>query len=490
MKTHQSTTTSRSCLQNWQQLQPGQALPENTLRLPQPYTSVHLTQVLRVVPGRRVVCLGQWKQKAVIVKMMLDRRHQRHASKEIKGLMQLQDQHINTPSILYCGAHADYRHCTLVITAFVDAPSLQQQLATASTPSEQARWLTLLLEAFAACFTGGLVYHDCHYDNFLIDQDKIVFLDGSAVIKTSARIPTSGQIQQISRLLAQLSPSRLASLTPLLANALPLIQQHQRRIEQLCQQIQQQRLQQCLQKCQRSTSQHRQLRQFTQRVILRRDFDHGDLSTWLDKIDQQFQQAHQLKRGNSATVIKTKLNGQAVVIKRYNMKNTWHYLKRMFRRTRAEHAWCQAHCLAFFDIASVQPIGFVEKRWGWLKRQSYFIYQYQPGQRADLILNDEHCSPERQQALIEAMSQLVLQLRQAKISHGDLKAANFIVGEDNQVRLIDLDAVKWHRTQAGFAAKHRQDCVRFMQNWGHNPSLKQQVQQAWQHLGIDIPEQI
>ena len=58
----------------------------------------------------------------------------------------------------------------------------------------------------------------------------------------------------------------------------------------------------------------------------------------------------------------------------------------------------------------------------------------------------------------------------SRVSHGDMKATNFIVtGETLQV--IDLDAVKWHGSNKPFIKAYGGDLQRFMDNWQGNTWL-------------------
>ena len=71
-------------------------------------------------------------------------------------------------------------------------------------------------------------------------------------------------------------------------------------------------------------------------VIDRRD-DTPALRSWLAAPDAPFQnpQADWLKRGNSASVVRLQLDGQALVVKRYNFKGFGHWLRRFWRPSRA-----------------------------------------------------------------------------------------------------------------------------------------------------------
>jgi RIO-like serine/threonine protein kinase len=56
------------------------------------------------------------------------------------------------------------------------------------------------------------------------------------------------------------------------------------------------------------------------------------------------------------------------------------------------------------------------------------------------------------------------------ISHGDFKAANFIVSGD-KLFVIDLDGMRKHSFRWRFRKAFKRDCERLMKNWTDLPEL-------------------
>ena len=76
-------------------------------------------------------------------------------------------------------------------------------------------------------------------------------------------------------------------------------------------------------------------------------------------------------------------------------------------------------------------------------------------------------NPVRQlQSLVDILEKLSV----VRVSHGDLKATNFVMSEQGAV-LIDLDAMKEHRSQQGFKQAFNRDLQRFLKNWSEYPLL-------------------
>src|SRR5690606_39434297 len=72
--------------------------------------------------------------------------------------------------------------------------------------------------------------------------------------------------------------------------------------------------------------------------------------------------------------------------------------------------------------------------------------------------------------LPEALQALVGLLAAAGITHGDMKASNFLT-DGHHLWLIDLDAMCWRRCARTARAGLRRDIARFLRNWKHRPDL-------------------
>ncbi|MFH4146434.1 hypothetical protein WAI91_20980, partial [Acinetobacter baumannii] len=59
----------------------------------------------------------------------------------------------------------------------------------------------------------------------------------------------------------------------------------------------------------------------------------------LDQADALLDKGHLYKTGGAASVGRVEISGRTLVIKRYNIKNFSHWLKRFWRPSRAWHSW-------------------------------------------------------------------------------------------------------------------------------------------------------
>ena len=78
---------------------------------------------------------------------------------------------------------------------------------------------------------------------------------------------------------------------------------------------------------------------------------------------------------------------------------------------------------------------------------------------------------ERRDDQLHSIAELLKNLSQAGVTHGDLKASNFLLSEEGAV-IIDLDSMKEHVDHRRRTQAEKKDLERFMKNWESNPSIE------------------
>ena len=166
-----------------------------------------------------------------------------------------------------------------------------------------------------------------------------------------------------------------------------------------------------------------------------------------------------LKLGNSSTVVRIRVDDISYIVKRYNIKGLGHRIRRWIKK-RARLAWCNGHHLAFLKIRTARPLALLETRWGWFTGVSYLVMP-DCGERnlSQALSSDPDCFEQVALPTIDILKGL----QAAGLSHGDLKATNFVLAEQDVV-LIDYDAVV-RGDNAG-------DIKRFLANWDEHPDLQ------------------
>lgn len=186
-----------------------------------------------------------------------------------------------------------------------------------------------------------------------------------------------------------------------------------------------------------------------------------------------------LKHDRTTTLIKLGDDDKYWIGKRYNTKGPWHAIRRCFKSTRARNCWDMSQRLLAAGIRVAQPVAMLEQRFGPLRRRSFYFCEYVAGSPLEKVL--DHNAPRIViQQMCEKFADLFSRLSAHRIAHGDMKATNLLLADDELV-LLDLDAVAIYST-SGYARAYRKDRDRFLRNWDQLPALQRRFAEC-------IPEQ-
>jgi tRNA A-37 threonylcarbamoyl transferase component Bud32 len=189
-------------------------------------------------------------------------------------------------------------------------------------------------------------------------------------------------------------------------------------------------------------------------------------------------QSQRLKSGNTCTVALAEIDNRKVVVKRYNVKNFWHGLGRALRQSRAAISWSNAHRLQMHEIATASPVALVERRYGFIRRQAYFVAEYIDAPDIHDFFAKADVDETQKRIVANNVAQLFYKLNLLKISHGDFKATNVKVVGD-QPLLIDLDSMRQHKWRWLFERSHLRDLRRFLRNWQQAPQTRMLLTDAF-----------
>lgn len=162
------------------------------------------------------------------------------------------------------------------------------------------------------------------------------------------------------------------------------------------------------------------------------------------------------------------IDARPIVIKRYNIKSFWHGLKRAIQPSRAARCWHYSHMLHRHCIDTPKPIAMIEKRFGPFRRQAYFISEYIEGADGFTVFRDQPVDAATTAIYATRIMELIHRLHKNLITHGDLKASNFIF-HDAKPFMIDLDAMRQHKNFYRAKRKIQKDRKRFLLNWENLP---------------------
>ena len=442
-----------------------------------------LSLIRRVLPGQRYVGAGIWRGRPVLAKLLVGSKAARHFQRELAGVRLLAEQGMTTPLLLADGLQ-DGEGGWLLFEFLEPAQSLGKAWSDVEhwpvlAPEQQAV-LGDALSAIAQLHSKGLWQEDLHLDNLLRHNGRLYLIDGAGIRAEQAGKPLSRArvLENLGVFFAQL-PKTLEPFTEeLLVHYLLSNGEHGLPMEALQKQIDKVRvwrLKDFLSKVGRDCSLFSvKDSAFGLRAIRREE--EAAMTPVLAQADQLLDHGHLYKTGGAASVGRVDVAGRPLVIKRYNIKNFAHWLKRFWRPSRAWHSWREGNRLAFLGIATPKPLALLEQRFFWLRRKAYLVTEFLPG--PDII---ERFAPyvatgNAPDVELQALDQLFGQLLRERISHGDLKGHNVFWHQDRWA-LIDLDAMCQHASASSFATAFTRDRARFMRNWPVDSALHQVLEQ-------------
>lgn len=432
------------------------------------------TEILRHLPGKRLVCMGTLDGRGVVAKIYVDpKRAKVHAEREARGARAMLARGIRTAPLL---ATASINGAQVIVYERIAPAQTAIDVWAASNRTERVPLFRALVETVAQHHNAGLLQHDLHLGNFLLCDQQIYTLDAAEIHAEQTPIARPKALDNLALLCAQLPPEHdetaLAALDDYARARQWETTAEDHTVLKVAIAMQRNRRERLfLRKIFRESSAFVCRRRFDHYYVCdRRDYSQA-MRQALENPETLFEGAQLLKRGNTATVAATRIDGRAVVIKRYNIKDPLHALKRAIQPTRAAISWRNAHRLRFYDIATPRPIALVERRIGPLRRTAYFITEFHAGEPASVFFRRDDIAEESKVGVATGITTLIRQLRSLSLSHGDMKATNFLIAED-QPALIDLDAMRKHRDPVTADRALQRDVERFMKNWSSESSTE------------------
>jgi len=459
---------------------------------------LQLTERLRVLPQRRLVCVGRLESQdqPVVVKWFFGTDAQRYADRERQGVAALQRTAVRTPELLACwhvtATEPAVDAYALVFTYLADASELNDELLEQNPELWQPLW-----DMLAQLSLAGVVHNDLHFSNLLYVADQsdaaaqLWLVDGDAVSQHSdGPCSESTSVEAFVRLAAQarrtMSSDELQahwehycrscnwSGQPIGRSALQSIYARARRA----------RIVHFQAKTQRTCSAFALRRTLLGRALVDRAWlgdtqssprpdSVRELLRFLDALPELFagvagsagsDSVKLLKAGNTATVIRASWEGRELVIKRYNNKSGWHRLHRLLRINRGLNSWVYAHTLRFVGIPTARTVALLRTRFG---GPTYLVMEAHAGIELDAALLEGN------EDLCQRLVTLLERLGAEGLVHNDTKASNFLWDAANQqLAVIDLDAMRMPARPSAQLSGQKRDRRRLLRNFAATPELQ------------------
>ena len=418
-------------------------------------------QVLRRLPGQRLVCRASWQDRPVLAKIYQGRKARRHARREALAARALEDTHLGAPRLL-ANTTETARGWPVLLFEWLEAEPFDQAWARASQ-IRHAVFMETLLVLMARLHQSGLEPRDPHLDNFLVDAHGGIHpVDAGGYRLHAGALPFKDSVNNLGLLLAQFPPGICRSQARALAIYAEARQWPAERLNEpvvaATRRWRAWRARKLGEKSLRNCSEFRVRVRDGLRLYERRELPEALVDGWVTSGGLVPGGSEPLlKNGRSQTVWRTHLGGRAVVVKRYNVTGLWQRLRRLVGGSRARRAWVGAHWLRALGIDTPRPLLMVEERRA--GGRAWLVTEPGRGRPAQRVFGG---TPAR--ADLEPLTAVVETLGELGLVHGDLKASNFLV-DGRHVQLIDLDSLRWPRSHWRRRRGHARDRKRFWANW-------------------------
>jgi tRNA A-37 threonylcarbamoyl transferase component Bud32 len=430
---------------------------------------LEIDTLLRTVPGKRLVALSKWQNRTVIVKIFISKnRWKRGMLRDLAGINTLKQARIPTPNLLLQANTSDNKAGVLIIEYLQQGVSLATLFEDANSEASKAEILEMGVKAVASCHQAGLWQRDIHLDNFMLCSDKVYVLDGADIKSRGDAMDVETRLKNFAMFLAQFPVAQDKQSAELLElyskHATGLSDSEKAGFAKKIVNARRKRLNAFERKLTRSTSANRCEQSSSFFYVYDRSIHSPELDRFLADPDSFIDENALLKDGNSSTVARIEINERNYVVKRYNIKSFWHGLTRAVRPSRAHHSWRNASVLEMLGVATPHPYLFLEERVFWFfRRRAYFLCEYIEGKDLGTALEEQDLkvSTFDTLTLFEALFEI---MKEYRISHGDMKATNFLL-KDGKLYVLDLDAMVRNNSKAKFTEKFSKDLLRFKKNW-------------------------
>lgn len=432
------------------------------------------TEVVRIIPKKRLVAFGIWNNKPVVAKLFFERGRKAkiNCSKDVEGVEALMSSNIPTPKLLYHGNTDKKRIQVLLFERITPSFSLEEIWRDKVNVDELIPLMHGAIHELATQHVLGILQTDLHLKNFLVAQKQIYTLDGGGIQKFENPLDKQQSLENLGLFFAQLGVGTHSLCNELFQYYVELRSWLVKKadITALTTAISKanfNRWQHFQKKIFRNCSAFKNINTLTRFIMYDRSAASPEFLEFLQNPDIAFKdKTNILKNGNSSSVAKIKINNRMYVVKRYNMKNFWHWLRRCMRPTRAIASWRLSQRLNLFGVATPKPVACIETSFLGLRGKSYFIMEYIEGQH----LGDYLAKDSNQTETAKQVVKLLNNLSELQITHGDLKMTNILVNSHGSY-LIDLDGMVEHTSQSSFKRAYKNEVSRFMENWKYSPTI-------------------
>lgn len=408
-------------------------------------------EIFRHLPGKRLAFRSSWGGAEALVKLFFERKY---LEIEQAGLHAMQESGVPYPKKIW--GLADKEGGYFIATEFLPQATTLQNCYESLSKEQLQPLLSSATKLIGMLHCNGWMQSDVHLGNFMLSQGKIYMIDGGGIKKL--RNPENN----LALFFAQMVPDYddiISSVISSYTTDLTLADDFLKKVRN----TRELRIKRYISKTMRSCTQFHVIKRRHFFATIKKNYLTKKLNQLIEEPEVVIGQSKFIKRGNSATVVNVAVGDCSWVIKRYNIKDLQHKLSRCLRPSRACVSWKGAHRLILLGINTPKPIAMRENKHGLFRREAYLVTEFVEGKdlRAWLLASKAKKVPSW---LGKEVFRLFDILFHGQVTHGDMKATNFIIS-GKTLHVIDLDSLQWHESDGSLNRAFTRDIERFMENW-------------------------
>ena len=440
-----------------------------------PKGSLECHQLMRLLPGKRLVFKAVYDGKTVLAKVFFGSGFKRRWLREVKGTKEIAGAKVNTPS-LYASIEDKVQGFAVVLFEFIEqAETLETCYELEADIEKQLGYVKSAVNIIAKLHDAGVYQKDIHLSNFLMVADGLYLIDGDQVFSdlTKEGLAENKAIDNLAMFFTQLNPwedelvetlfgyylySRklMVSHISLAAVQKKLIQHRVWREKKYIEK-----------KVFRTCSEFNVIKNRTNFCVFSRSIEEQEVQNFINNPDAYIDCGVILKSGRTATVAKIKFAGRYCVVKRYNKKSSLHRVARSLMESRSAVTWRNGHLLQFNGIPTAAPLLLFEQKCGPFRSGSYVITEYLEGEHLfDYFSRDDQSDDAIRMA--KKVAELIHRFHRCGFSHGDLKPHNIWI-TNNEPILIDLDGMTKNKILKHHEQLKNDDWQRLSRDLGQSP---------------------
>ncbi|MBM4311525.1 MAG: hypothetical protein FJ119_11355 [Deltaproteobacteria bacterium] len=346
-----------------------------------------------------------------------------------------------------------------LVTQCIDgAQALNRFSGLAALTAQQRFGLTRQLARLSATMhSAGMISRDYHAGNIVIRPAADGGFELFLIDLHSARVRKKARAAHIISDLAKIANSLPSSLSTRLRFIHEYYQQAPvpgmplpeciRAISRMSERLEARRIKSRSRRCVLKSSAFEVSRTMSERYCGRRDFGHAAAR---ELIEEHFRQESVIKQSSKSMLTTHELpSGERVCVKGYRYRGALYALITLFFRSRALKSWQAANGLVVRGMLTPQPLAMIEKRFGPLIRESYYICRWDTrAPELNAYIKARQWTQADKNKFMRCLAETVAGLHARGIYHGDLKSTNILVRENDSswdFLFIDLDRVSFSR---------------------------------------------